>query len=85
MRQLPVGPYIADFACRRARLVIELDGGQHGAEYDKRRDDYLVSRGYHVLRFWNPEVLANTDGILEAIRLALIEQQESSRPSPSRR
>ncbi|HXV24876.1 MAG TPA: DUF559 domain-containing protein [Alphaproteobacteria bacterium] len=74
VRQLPIGPYIADFACRAARLVVELDGGQHGSEYDKRRDTYLAGRGYRVLRFWNPEVLANTEGILETIHLALIEQ-----------
>jgi len=80
IRQLPIGPYIADFACRAARLVVELDGGQHGtsAAYDQRRDACLASKGYRVLRFWNPEVLSNTEGVVEMIRLALIEQ-----PSPA--
>ena len=73
-RQQPVGRYIIDFVCFEKQLIIELDGGQHGTEYDQRRDAYLVSRGYRVLRFWNPEVLANTEGVLEMIRLALLEQ-----------
>ena len=83
VRQRPIGPYIADFACRAAKLVVELDGGQHGTEYDKRRDAYLASTGYRVLRFWNPEVLANTEGVLETIRLALMEQGVN--PSPAGR
>ncbi len=78
-------PYIADFACRAARLIVELDGGQHGSDYDKRRDSYLARHGWRVLRSWNPDVLSNTEGVLEMIRLALLEQQESVQPpSPSR-
>jgi very-short-patch-repair endonuclease len=86
VRQRPIGPYIADFACRAARLIVELDGGQHGSDYDQRRDSYLASKGWRVIRFWNPDVLSNTEGVLEMIRLALIDQQRIiSEPSPSRR
>jgi very-short-patch-repair endonuclease len=86
VRQRPIGPYIADFACRAARLIVELDGGQHGTDYDQRRDSYLASKGWRVIRFWNPDVLSNTEGVLEMIRLALIDQQRIiSEPSPSRR
>jgi very-short-patch-repair endonuclease len=67
-------------------LIVELDGGQHGSEYDKRRDSYLARQGWRVLRFWNPDMLSNTEGVLEMIRLALLEQQERMQPpSPSRR
>jgi very-short-patch-repair endonuclease len=86
VRQRPIGPYIADFACRAARLIVELDGGQHGGDYDERRDAYLRRQGWRVLRFWNPDVLSNTDVVLETIRLAVIEQQViAPDPSPSRR
>ncbi len=70
-RQHPVGPYIADFFCLDARLVIELDGSRHGDELeqqaDERRTEFLESQGYRVLRFWNEEVLDNLDGVLERI------------------
>ena len=68
VRQLSVGPYFADFACREAALIIELDGGQH-AEHQKdlRRTAYLNAQGYSVLRFWNNEVYANRDSVLQAI------------------
>jgi very-short-patch-repair endonuclease len=67
-------------------LIVELDGGQHGSEYDKRRDSYLARQGWRVFRFWNPDMLSNTEGVLEMIRLALLEQQERMQPpSPSRR
>ncbi|MBV8055696.1 MAG: DUF559 domain-containing protein [Deltaproteobacteria bacterium] len=66
-----MGSYIADFFCLDARLVIELDGSQHGEERerqaDERRTEYLESQGYQVLRFWNEEVLDNVDGVLETI------------------
>ncbi|HUO94180.1 MAG TPA: endonuclease domain-containing protein [Rhizomicrobium sp.] len=67
-RQHPIGPYIADFACVPARLIIEIDGGTHvskaEAEYDRRRDRYLQSRGWFVLRLRNEDVY---DGLDEAI------------------
>ena len=72
-RQHPIGPYIVDFVCLEGRLVVELHGGQHlePGEYDAARTTYLNSRGFSVIRFWNNQVLAETDGVKEAILLAL--------------
>ena len=67
-RQLPVGRYFADFACRQAKLIVELDGGQHsGSERDARRDAFLAQEGWTVLRIWNNELDENPDGVFEAI------------------
>jgi very-short-patch-repair endonuclease len=67
-RQTPIGPYIADFLCHAAKLVIELDGGQHAeSAADAERTAALTAMGYFTLRFWNHDVLQNTDGVLEAI------------------
>jgi very-short-patch-repair endonuclease len=68
-RQVRIGPYIADFACLKAMLVIEVDGGQHAdaRAYDSRRDDFMRGQGYRILRFWNNEVLANIDGVWQVI------------------
>ena len=74
VRQHPIGPYIADFACRSLKLVVELDGSQHGGERDRRRDAFMAARGYLVLRFWNPEVISNMDGVLETVRLAILDR-----------
>jgi very-short-patch-repair endonuclease len=72
-RQVPVGPYVADFLCKEAMLIVEIDGGQHTeqVEYDQYRTDFLQAHGYKVARFWNNEVLMNLDGVLEALTLAL--------------
>src|SRR3954469_5684963 len=59
VRQEPIGPYIADFACRAPRLIVELEGSQHCESEHRKRDAYLASLGYRVLRFWNAEVLKN--------------------------
>ncbi len=69
-RQALIGPFIVDFASRKARLVIELDGGQHDwqGEADARRTAYIEARGYRVLRFWNHEVFENIDGVLQVIQ-----------------
>ncbi len=69
-RQAPIGPYYADFICLEEKLIIELDGGQHAIEReaDAARARWLESEGYRVLRFWNNEVLGNTDGVIEEIR-----------------
>jgi very-short-patch-repair endonuclease len=69
-RQALIGPFIVDFASRRARLVIELDGGQHDwqREADVRRTAYIEARGYSVLRFWNHEVFENIEGVLQVIQ-----------------
>jgi len=70
-RQVPIGPYIADFACHRSKLIVELDGSQHGldenVQRDAKRTAYLNSRGYRVLRYWNGDVLKNLDNIVEDI------------------
>ena len=72
-RQAPVGPYIADFICLAAKLIVEIDGGQHAdnAEADAARTAWLEDQGFRVLRFWNNDVLDNTDGVLEEILAAL--------------
>jgi very-short-patch-repair endonuclease len=60
-RQVQIGPYIADFACHKSKLVIEIDGGQHGSQTseDQARTARLEAEGYRVLRFWNNDVLRN--------------------------
>ena len=72
-RQHAVGPFVVDFCAPRRKLVIEVDGGQHAVqgEYDRKRSEYLRSRGYSVLRFWNHEVLSNLDGVVAVILAAL--------------
>src|SRR5271166_4803079 len=65
-RQHDIGPYIVDFACVRAKLVVEIDGGQHAdaVTYDVALTAFLSCQGFRVLRFWNNEVLENIDGVL---------------------
>jgi very-short-patch-repair endonuclease len=70
-RQTPVGPYIADFLSFRHKLIVEVDGGQHTAENDRRRTAYLEREGYRVLRFWNNDVLANIEGVIAQITSSL--------------
>ena len=72
-RQAPIGPYIVDFVCHDNGLVIEVDGGQHTeqANYDAERAAWLESRGYRVIRFWNNQVLEETDAVREAIFIAV--------------
>jgi very-short-patch-repair endonuclease len=71
-RQLPVGPYFADFACREEGLVIELDGSQHlESDYDRRRDQFMVEEGWSVLRFWNIDALIERDAVIDTILAAL--------------
>ncbi len=82
VRQLAVGRYFADFACREAKLVVELDGSQHAESvYDRERDAWLTSQGWRVLRFWNGEVARNITGVLETILASLMEGRLSS-PMP---
>ena len=68
-RQMPIGSYIVDFVCLERRLIVEIDGGQHQEQhdYDERRDGWLVEQGFRVLRFWNNEVLSQTEGVLTRI------------------
>jgi very-short-patch-repair endonuclease len=64
-REFPIGGAIADFACRRAKLVVEVDGGQHSdSSTDEARTRMIESHGYQVIRFWNNDVLQNTDGVV---------------------
>ncbi len=71
-RQLPVGPYFADFTCRESRLVVELDGSQHAdSEYDRRRDNFMVGEGWSILRFWNTDALLQRGAVIETIIAAL--------------
>ena len=72
-RQHPIGPYIVDFACTEHALVIELDGGQHADNaMDMRRTAWLEAQGWKVIRFWNNDVLANTNGVVETILRGLL-------------
>ena len=73
-RQHPVGRYILDYYCVENKLGIELDGGQHNnaADYDRRRDNWLESQGIVVLRFWNNQMLAETEAVMQAIYSAII-------------
>ena len=72
-RQAPIGPYIVDFVCFENRLVIEADGGQHieRADYDAERTAWLKSAGFTVIRFWNNQVLQETEAVREAIWMAV--------------
>ena len=76
-RQAPIGPYIVDFACKRSRLIVEIDGDSHytdpGIARDTIRSAYLASRGYRILRFTNHDVLANPDGVFETVTTVLAE------------
>ena len=72
-RQKPIGTYIADFVCIELRLLIEADGGQHGGDADAERDAWFRAHGYTVLRFWNHEILGQTEAVLERIRQAVTE------------
>ncbi|CZV31332.1 endonuclease domain-containing protein [Enterobacter hormaechei] len=79
-RQMPVGPYIVDFACFKAKLIIELDGGQHQDEenYDSRRTAFLNTNGWEVVRFWNNEFRTNEDEVL----MAILQRLQCLMPSP---
>jgi len=80
-RQVVIRPYICDLVARSAKLIIEIDGGQHGqaAAYDDARTAFLEARGYRVIRFWNNDVLDNIEGVLQRIETLL-----SDMPSPPR-
>ncbi len=87
-RQHPLGPYILDFACLERFLAVEADGGQHSnADADRIRTASLESRGWRLLRFWNNDILANTEGVV-GVMLRSLEAPgagpKDSKPSPSR-
>src|SRR3981081_1500939 len=74
-RQVPIGPYIADFTCMAAHLIIEVDGSRRGVGENVTRDEartrWLESAGYRVIRFWNNDITNNMDGVLESIYAAV--------------
>ncbi|MEZ2130480.1 MULTISPECIES: endonuclease domain-containing protein [unclassified Sinorhizobium] len=73
VRQLPIGPYFADFACRERRLVIELDGSQHAqSKHDDVRNHFMGTEGWSVVRFWNVDALTSMPSVLDTI-LAICE------------
>ena len=74
-RQTPLGNYIVDFCCSSVKLIIEVDGGQHVEQenYDSTRAEYLESLGYKVIRFWNNDVLANIEDVLESVTSSVVE------------
>jgi very-short-patch-repair endonuclease len=78
-RQVPIGPYFADFACHQIGLVIELDGSQHaserGLQHDEKRTAFLEGQGYQVQRFWNSEVFNELDAVLDTI-FAIVQQRQ---------
>ncbi len=79
-RQTTIGSFIVDFSCSDAKLVIELDGGQHleQEEYDQQRTAFLESQGYRVLRFWNNDVMNNIDSVIISIQGAFLNQSPLS-------
>ena len=89
-RQVSLGPYVADFVCFEARLIVEVDGGQHAERAaDTARTAWLEAQGYRVLRFWNNDVLGNIDGVVETIRAAFARHSSPVKhppphPSPAR-
>ena len=87
-RQAPIEPYIVDFLCFSHKLIVELDGGHHNEEsqiiYDKKRSNFLESKGFVVLRFWNNQVLGEIEDVLNEILLCL-QSSPSPQPSPSGR
>ncbi len=82
--QFPIGPFICDFVSRAAKLVIEIDGGQHdwNAAADLARTQFIEAQGFAVLRFWNNEVLENIEGVVATIERALA---DTPSPNPSRK
>ncbi|NQD38574.1 endonuclease domain-containing protein [Permianibacter sp. IMCC34836] len=78
-RQFPLGDYIVDFVCIERRLIIEVDGSQHlQSSHDEARSKWLELNGFRVIRFWNNEVLVDTESVCQTIWLAL---QERAIPS----
>jgi very-short-patch-repair endonuclease len=79
-KQVPLRHFVVDFASHRAKLVIEVDGGQHETAQDLPRTRVIEGEGYRVLRFWNNEVLGNPDGVWTMIDTALRDRHPTSPP-----
>jgi very-short-patch-repair endonuclease len=79
-RQAPIGGFVVDFVWLTGRLVIEVDGDQHGwrADEDQVRDAWLRANGYTVLRFWNDDVRRNIDGVMEVIHAEVVRRLEKA-------
>ena len=79
-RQQPIGEYIVDFVCKEAKIIIEVDGGQHNLDENIERDNirtkYLESLGYKVIRFWNNEIFENIEGVVKKIEQEVNPHQE---------
>ena len=72
VRQLPIGSYFADFACREAKLVVEVDGSQHAdSKYDVTRNSFMTAQGWSVIRFWNVDMFKDLDAVLDTILAVL--------------
>ena len=84
-RQHPIPPYVADFCCISAKLIVEIDGSQHAEAGDAKRDAYLESQGFRVMRVWNNEVMCRLDDVLAAILQAARVRTLSPAPSPEGR
>lgn len=80
-RQAPIGPYVVDFFCPAKRLILEIDGGHHNeddvAERDRNRQQWLENEGYRVIRFWNSEIAADLNAVLERIYVELYGAREA--------
>jgi very-short-patch-repair endonuclease len=78
---VPIGSYVVDFLCIDARLVVELDGGQHAeaVAQDAERTKFLESLGYMVIRFWNDEVMGNVAGVFDSLTLTLSRRERELR------
>jgi|SRR5208282_4428850 len=80
-REHPIGPYFADFCCIEAQLIVEVDGQHHDEppqrRYDEERTRFLEQAGFRVLRFWDGEVLKETDSVIRRVTSALAEQKIS--------
>ncbi len=81
-RQVPIGKYIVDFLCEDPPIIIELDGSQHmeQEDYDQARTDWLNANGFRVFRFWNNDVLDNTEGVLESLFSTIQESRPTIHP-----
>ena len=87
-RQATIDRYVVDFLCVEARLVVELDGGQHSEERDAERTAVIEALGYRVIRFWNGDVIGNLEGVLANIHAVLMERvagkKALTQPSPAK-
>ena len=82
-RQHPIPPYIEDFACLQARVIVEVDGSQHSHKQDARRTRFLEARGFKVVRFWDTEVLLELDAVLETILNSVGDRTLTPAPLPA--